>query len=227
MGSVNWSTRSYSKEEFVKAFTESSNWGELAEKLGLCNRKGMAKRSLEKAATSLGLDTNSMAGVSGRRRKYNEEMLRNAVSSSVSMSGVLRNLGLKPVGGNISHIGKRIKEYGIDTSHFTGQGHNKGKILAQPVNPIEILVLGTPLDTRVKTKKLRKCLAILDIDEVCNQCGLGTIWNGKPIVLEINHINGNYWDNRRDNLEFLCPNCHSQETETNRPHKYRDTRQDV
>lgn len=227
MGSVDWNARSYSQEEFVKAFNESTNWGDLAEKLGLCNRKGMAKRSLEKAAISLGLDTSSMAGVSGRKRKYDEEMLISAVANSFSISGVLRELGLKPVGGNISHIGRRIKEYGIDTSHFTGQAHNKGKILAQPVNPIDILVLGTPLDNRVKSKKLRKCLELLGVDEVCNQCGLGTEWNGKPIVLEINHINGNYWDNRKVNLEFLCPNCHSQETETNRPHKYRDNRQDV
>ena len=80
------------------------------------------------------------------------------------------------------------------------------------------------MDRRIQTKKLRKCLELLGIDEVCNQCGLGTVWNGKPIVLEINHINGNYWDNRKDNLEFLCPNCHSQETETNKPHKYSDIR---
>lgn len=43
----------------------------------------------------------------------------------------------------------------------------------------------------------------------CNTCGIGE-WNGKPIALELNHINGNGWEHRKSNLEWLCPNCHSQ-----------------
>ena len=35
-------------------------------------------------------------------------------------------------------------------------------------------------------------------------------WRGKPLVLEIEHKNGNSDDNSRENLEMLCPNCHSQ-----------------
>jgi 5-methylcytosine-specific restriction endonuclease McrA len=42
----------------------------------------------------------------------------------------------------------------------------------------------------------------------CSKCGIKE-WMGEPICLEIDHINGNNQDNSRDNLEALCPNCHS------------------
>jgi len=43
----------------------------------------------------------------------------------------------------------------------------------------------------------------------CNSCGIDE-WNNKPIVLEIEHIDGNSENNYPDNFEYLCPNCHSQ-----------------
>ena len=43
----------------------------------------------------------------------------------------------------------------------------------------------------------------------CNHCGISE-WNGKPIVLELEHKDGNTKNNERTNLECICPNCHSQ-----------------
>jgi len=43
----------------------------------------------------------------------------------------------------------------------------------------------------------------------CKVCKINS-WNGKEIILELHHKNGNECDNRLENLEFLCPNCHSQ-----------------
>lgn len=47
------------------------------------------------------------------------------------------------------------------------------------------------------------------IEYKCSCCGI-TEWNGKPLTLQLHHINGNNRDNRLENLTFLCPNCHSQ-----------------
>jgi 5-methylcytosine-specific restriction endonuclease McrA len=44
----------------------------------------------------------------------------------------------------------------------------------------------------------------------CAHCGLRGEWQGKPLVLHIDHIDGNYEDCRRENLRFLCPNRHTQ-----------------
>ncbi len=46
--------------------------------------------------------------------------------------------------------------------------------------------------------------------ERCVICGLGWEWNGKPISLHLDHINGNREDNRLENLRVICPNCHTQ-----------------
>ncbi len=43
----------------------------------------------------------------------------------------------------------------------------------------------------------------------CECCNLKQ-WNGKPIPLELDHINGNNKDNRLENLRILCCNCHAQ-----------------
>jgi hypothetical protein len=74
----------------------------------------------------------------------------------------------------------------------------------------EILVVGRTQNSR-KNIKIRLINAGLKEDK-CEGCGL-TEWKGKKITMELHHINGINNDDRLENLEFLCPNCHAQ-TET-------------
>lgn len=43
----------------------------------------------------------------------------------------------------------------------------------------------------------------------CSVCGISE-YNGKPITLECDHIDGHHWNNKVENLRLICPNCHSQ-----------------
>ena len=52
--------------------------------------------------------------------------VKQAVAGSKSIAGVLRQLGLRPVGGNYRTVKRLIVENGINIAHFTGQGWNVG-----------------------------------------------------------------------------------------------------
>lgn len=222
MDYIRWDRRKYSKEDFLREFYRTDNWKDLAKNLGLSGTGGGAAY-LRDTAVAMNLPCDRY--IDNRSRiKYTKKILQDAVDKSTSYSQVLRILGRRPVGGNITHISERIKYYDIDTQHFTGQAHKRGKKSVILQKPAEILILGYPKDPRVKRRVLLRCMLSLGVAYKCRTCGIDPIWNNKSLVLEINHINGNSWDNRLGNLEFLCPNCHSQEVESNRPHKYNTTR---
>lgn len=109
-----------------------------------------------------------------------------------------------------AHISRRLKHYDIDTSHFLGRGHRRGKPSQNRLTPDQVLVKRARGSNRMKPATLRRALLEIGVPYRCAACGLTSEWQGRPLVLHIDHINGDYEDCRRENLRFLCPNCHTQ-----------------
>jgi hypothetical protein len=142
------------------------------------------------------------------RHRYDDDDIRRAVAESYTIANVLRLLGVQPKGGNYAVLRRAIARLGLDTSHFKGQAWSKG--LTRPSTrwmPLDqVLVAGY----FAQSNRLRKRLLAAGLKEArCEVCGL-TEWNGFPIPLELDHINGRRDDNRIENLRLVCPNCHAQ-----------------
>lgn len=100
-----------------------------------------------------------------------------------------------------------MREFGFSSSSWS-DAVRRGAIVPRPsAIPIaELCVAGTYRGRH--NLKLRLVSAGLK-DARCEHCGAKR-WSGKPLNLALHHINGDRLDNRLENLQLLCPNCHSQ-----------------
>ena len=141
------------------------------------------------------------------RIKYTKELLEENVKDCYSFAELCRRLGLKPEGSNPKTLRKKMDEFGVDYSHFTGKAWNKN-----PENPVykDKYLPKLCEHSSLSSANVKELVYRLGLKEnKCEICGI-TEWLGNPIVCELHHINGDSTDNRIENLQILCPNCHSQ-----------------
>ena len=132
-------------------------------------------------------------------RQLSEEAFAQLVKESKSFYELAEKIGYSRSGGGTQEALKRVvKERNLDVSHFTGQGWNKGNYDYSTFSNCSLKKNGKTTLSAIINLRGRKC----------EQCG-STEWLGQPINLEIHHIDGNHSNNELDNIQLLCPNCHS------------------
>ena len=146
-------------------------------------------------------------------REYTKEWLEELCQTSYSYSEVLRKAGRKPGGGSNETLKKKILQYEIDVSHFTGQqwrkspNQTKSNITFKEKYKVEEIFVK---NSSITQKTLRGYVERHNlIPYVCQNCGCDGNWQGGLISLELDHIDGDNTNNELSNLRYLCPNCHA------------------
>jgi len=144
---------------------------------------------------------------------YTEKELRAAVKDSLSCGETLTKLGRQRTGTSYTCLKNNVEKYEIDTSHF--KRRLKSRITGK-LHYSDILTFDGNRTIRRKTNLIVRALIEAGVEHSCEECGVSKSWNNKPITLQVDHIDGNWKDDRKENLRFLCPNCHSQQTTSKR-----------
>jgi 5-methylcytosine-specific restriction endonuclease McrA len=140
--------------------------------------------------------------------------LQDVINRSSSIKEVLNYLGLQGVtGGNRDTLAKRIAEDGLILTELYQNRDLKEDLRRKKyqwdrqVSNEDLFVLNS---NSGRSTVRRRILIEKLIPYRCSDCANEGSHNGKPLSLQLDHINGINNDNRLENLRFLCPNCHSQ-----------------
>ncbi|MEU6169304.1 HNH endonuclease signature motif containing protein [Streptomyces tanashiensis] len=200
-------TSPYTRERLESAARGARTLTEALERLGVDPRSG-SRRYVRDRMRKLGVDTSHFEREGVR---WTREVLAEAVAVSTNMCEVLVRLGVEIVGGQHTHISRRVKAYGIDTSHFTTSVRTENMRFNQRRRTAEEILIrdNSVHPRRAQSSRLKAAMVEVGVEERCAQCPTGSEWLGDPLPLEVDHIDGDWRNNRIDNLRMLCPNCHS------------------
>ena len=127
------------------------------------------------------------------------------VNKCSNISDVLRELGYSTNGNSWGYqiVKERMEKLNLFFTKRNSMYYNQDNT-ALPLE--KILIKDSEYNrTKLKTRLVKEGLK----EYKCECCGISE-WNGKPLTLQLHHINGIHNDNRLSNLQLLCPNCHSQ-----------------
>jgi Zn finger protein HypA/HybF involved in hydrogenase expression len=137
-----------------------------------------------------------------------DDDFKKMVETSISIGDICQKLTARKGGSVFSNIKHRIKTMDLNTDHFiNGRVGKYNPSYVSREEFIQRIVEKKPMELAWLKKKL---IEFSIIPNKCNDCKIENSWNGKPLTLQLDHIDGDFTNNVIDNLRLLCPNCHSQ-----------------
>jgi hypothetical protein len=130
------------------------------------------------------------------------------VKQSASVGEICRKLSGRKGGSVFSNIKHRIELLALPTIHFIdGRCGTYSPVHVSKEEFLRRLDAKEPMDPSFVKKKL---LEFSILKNECSECGLSSVWKGKPLVLILDHRDGDFTNNIISNFRLLCPNCNSQ-----------------
>lgn len=139
----------------------------------------------------------------------NYEKLVEIVNNNYTYSDVLRAFHLKITGGNQRTLKRYIQLFNINTEHFNSFHYLINKKYQYKVTNEELFTKNSSFSTEMVKDRIIK-YQLIKYQCARTLCKNKGFWNGEPLTLQLEHINGDNTDHQLSNLEFLCPNCHTQ-----------------
>lgn len=140
-----------------------------------------------------------------KKREEYEKNVCDTAKKSKNFNQLCAVIGKHPTSDVIERLINIFKKYNIDYSHFNSKSEKQEYCFnKRDIN--EYLVNGKTVSvTHLRNRLIKEGLK----EYKCEKCKR-TEWEGQPIPLQLHHVNGDRSDNRLENLQVLCPNCHSQ-----------------
>ena len=125
----------------------------------------------------------------------NEREFINTINNSYYLKDVVKKMGCSLNNKTIKKIKMKMDELNININNFSSS-----KDIPLETNNIK------KNNKEIKRQLLEKNL----IENKCQSCKIGNMWNGRLLSLKLDYNNGNSNDKNLDNMRLLCPNCFTQ-----------------
>lgn len=133
-----------------------------------------------------------------------KNLIAETVKNSKSMRQTLVNLGIEPSSKRYTKLKNQCLSFGIELVFDNPKASDRRF-------SDEIVFTSPSVFGRNNGKELKtRALNLGYVENICVLCGIKDEWNGLPLSLHLDHIDGDHKNNNPNNLRMLCPNCHTQ-----------------
>lgn len=149
-------------------------------------------------------------------KPWDPSLFAKACAESSTVAEVLDQIGASKYSGNYRRAAVLAERLGLELP-VAKKGEWRARVLVPRLDDEQVRARFRRADVPQDNKLLKRWMTRrLGVANVCTACSLGPEWNGRPLTLELDHIDGDRLNNELENLRLLCPNCHAQTETSNR-----------